>query len=233
MLIYETDKQSAMWTADSWTVHHTTKHIKSWHLQYTAPVQCAICRRQCAVWSVQFTPPGGTPRPLSPPQVFPSPLRTRTPTLQATDHTKDPVDYLHVYVCVYLCMYVYLYERTQHLQTKEAVVSNPKSKRQKWPPYKHASMHMHVYICRCVKHVHIRIPVHVTVRIPVHMPVHVPVRVYATPVNQTNDSQILKAKGKMAAMGTYKNAYINVHIYMYVRGWRPLGTQGIQPATCT
>ena len=172
-------------------------------------VQCEVCSSPRQEALLGHSPP---------PQVLPPSLRTRTPTLQATDHTKDPVDYLHVNVCVYKCMYVYLYERTQHLQTKEAVVSNPKSKRQKWPPYKHASMHMHVYICRCVKHVHIRIPVHVTVRIPVHMPVHVPVRVYATPVNQTNDRQILKAKGKMAAMGTYKNAYINVHIYMYVRG---------------
>ena len=55
-------------------------------------------------------------------------------------------------VCVYKCMYVYLYERTQHLQTKEAVVSNPKSKRQKWPPCKHANNTgcVYVYIYRCV-----------------------------------------------------------------------------------
>ena len=74
-------------------------------------------------------PPGDTLPPSSPPgpdpRPSPSPLCTRALIPQVADHTKDTIDHLHVKVCVYLCIYIYLYECTQHLQTKEAVVSYP------------------------------------------------------------------------------------------------------------
>ena len=142
--------------------------------------------------------------------------------------------------CMYLCMYVYLYECTQDLQTREAVVYNPKSKSLKWPPCKHANNMECVYMCM-YKHMNMYMP---TTCVPIHMyppgplipplhqGTHTPGKMYSCTCTCTYRCTctskcecnicnplkwlhlILKAKGKKGHH--VKHANNTVYVYLYV-----------------